>query len=230
MPPRRAWPPPACDPDALDAAWCVRTPSAAARATSRSLGRSLARTAARVVPDLPIALADGRPPVQPVAFGLLATAVGCAPDEAALASAHGTAAALSAAGLRLLSLDPFDVAAVVSDLRPEIDGVADSHDRPRRRGRPPPRVHSVRGDRRRAPVRLADPSLPQLTAEPTRTRGAFTVHDIGTPGHTHDHATTADRGDGAFRVGIGGPVGTGKTALVAALCRAAVATTCASAW
>ena len=114
------------DPDALDAAWCVRTPSAAARATSRSLGRALARTAARVVPDRPIALTGGGPPVQPVALGLLATAVGCNPDEAALASAHGTAATLSAAGLRLLSLDPFDVAAVLHDLRPEVDGVATS--------------------------------------------------------------------------------------------------------
>jgi urease accessory protein len=114
------------DPDALDAAWCVRTPSAAARATSRSLGRALARTAARVVPDRPIALTGGGPPVQPVAVGLLATAVGCNPDEAALASAHGTAATLSAAGLRLLSLDPFDVAAVLHDLRPEVDGVATS--------------------------------------------------------------------------------------------------------
>jgi urease accessory protein len=40
--------------------------------------------------------------------------------------------------------------------------------------------------------------------------------------HTHDHDTddhqARDRGDSAFRVGIGGPVGTGKTALVAALC------------
>ncbi|MGQ0431513.1 MAG: urease accessory protein UreF [Microthrixaceae bacterium] len=111
------------NPDALDAAWCVRTPSAAARATSRSLGRALARTAARLVPE-PIALADRRPPVQPVAFGMLATAVGCTPDEAALASAHGVAATLSAAGLRLLSLDPFDVAAVLHDLRSEVDGVA----------------------------------------------------------------------------------------------------------
>jgi urease accessory protein len=114
------------DPDALDAAWCVRTPSAAARVTSRSLGRSLARTAARLVPDRPIELADRRPPVQPVAFGLLAMAVGCDPDEAALASAHGTAATLSAAGLRLLSLDPFDVAAMLLRVRPDVDGVAGS--------------------------------------------------------------------------------------------------------
>jgi urease accessory protein len=114
------------DPDALDAAWCVRTPSASARATARSLGRSLARTAARLVPERPIALADRRPPVQPVALGMLAGAIGCDPDEAALASAHGTAATLAAAGLRLLALDPFDVTAVLHDLRPEVDGVATS--------------------------------------------------------------------------------------------------------
>ncbi|WP_436794684.1 urease accessory protein UreF [Actinospongicola halichondriae] len=114
------------DPDELDAAWGVRTPSAKVRATSRSLGRSLARTAAVMVPDGRIVLADGRPPVQPVAFGLLASAIGCDPDETALASAHGTAATLSAAGLRLLSLDPFDVTATLYDLRPEVDGVAAS--------------------------------------------------------------------------------------------------------
>lgn len=114
------------DPDVLDAAWCVRTPSATARATSRSLGRSLARTAARVVPDHPIRLTDRRPPVQPVALGLVATAVGCDADEAASAAAHGAAATLAAAGLRLLSLDPFDVAAVLHDLRPEVDGVVGS--------------------------------------------------------------------------------------------------------
>ena len=48
------------------------------------------------------------------------------------------------------------------------------------------------------------------------------MHDIGTAGHTHDHThdhPPRDPGDGAFRVGIGGPVGTGKTALVAALCQ-----------
>ena len=114
------------DPAALDAAWCARTPSEVARATSRSLGRSLARTAARVVPDHPIHVASQRSPVQPVALGLLATAVGCDADQAALASAHGTAATLAAAGLRLLSLDPFDVAAVLHALRSAIDDVAAS--------------------------------------------------------------------------------------------------------
>ncbi len=114
------------EPDALDAAWCVRTPSAVSRATARSLGRSLARTAARMVPDHPIALSDRRPPVQPVALGMVAAAIGCDPDEAAMASAHGTAATLSAAGLRLLSLDPFDVTAMLHRLRPAVQGVVRS--------------------------------------------------------------------------------------------------------
>ncbi len=113
-------------PDDVDEAWCVRTPSATARSTARSLGRSLARTAARVVPDATIALGDGRPPVQPVALGLVAAAVGCDPDETALASVHGAAATLAASGLRLLSLDPFDVAAVLHGLQPDIEAVAAS--------------------------------------------------------------------------------------------------------
>lgn len=114
------------DPGVLDRAWCVRTPSAVARETSRSLGRSLARTASRLVPDRSFALADGSPAVQPVAFGLVASALGCDSDEAALASAHNAAATLSSAGLRLLSLDPFDVTAVLHQLRPEIERVAAS--------------------------------------------------------------------------------------------------------
>lgn len=114
------------DPDAIDAAWCVRTPSSVARATSRSLGRSLARTSAHLVPDHPLVLTDGRPPVHPVALGMLAAAIGCDPDEAALGSVHSTAATFSTAGLRLLSLDPFDVAAILHDLRGDVEGVARS--------------------------------------------------------------------------------------------------------
>jgi urease accessory protein len=38
-------------------------------------------------------------------------------------------------------------------------------------------------------------------------------------GHDHAHVHAAVPGSRALRIGIGGPVGTGKTALVAALCR-----------
>jgi urease accessory protein len=46
------------------------------------------------------------------------------------------------------------------------------------------------------------------------------LHDHGAPGHHHDH-DERQRGPGGhpLRIGIGGPVGSGKTALVAALCR-----------
>ena len=50
------------------------------------------------------------------------------------------------------------------------------------------------------------------------------THDHDTrPGHDHgatpDPASAAHSRDRALRIGIGGPVGSGKTALVAALCR-----------
>ncbi|MDQ2678989.1 MAG: urease accessory protein UreF, partial [Actinomycetota bacterium] len=67
---------------------------------------------------------DGRPPMQPVVFGALAAHIGCSPLEAATGLAHGTAAALTTAALRLLSLDPFSVAAVLDRLRPTIDAAA----------------------------------------------------------------------------------------------------------
>lgn len=112
--------------DAVDAALVLRQPGRAARDASRSLGRSLARTAARLWPGREPRLADGRPPLQPVAFGTVAALAGCGPREAALASVHGAAAALSSAALRLLGLDPFAVAGVLVDLRGAVAEVATS--------------------------------------------------------------------------------------------------------
>jgi len=47
------------------------------------------------------------------------------------------------------------------------------------------------------------------------------MHDVLDPHHHHEHPHDAPgrAREGALRVGIGGPVGSGKTALVAALCR-----------
>jgi urease accessory protein len=44
------------------------------------------------------------------------------------------------------------------------------------------------------------------------------LHDVIAPGHAHDHHHEHGN-DHPVRIGIGGPVGSGKTALVAALCR-----------
>jgi urease accessory protein len=46
------------------------------------------------------------------------------------------------------------------------------------------------------------------------------LHEHGAPGHTwHDHSPAPRTGGRPLRIGIGGPVGSGKTALVASLCR-----------
>jgi urease accessory protein len=112
--------------DDIDAALTLRMPGAAARAASRSLGRSLARTAERLWPGASPRLADGRPPLQPVALGAVAASAGCSPHEAALCTTHAAAAALTSAALRLLGMDPFAVAAVLADLRDPVAEVADS--------------------------------------------------------------------------------------------------------
>lgn len=112
--------------DGLDAALTLRQPSRAARDASRSLGRSLVRTAARLWPGREPRLTDGRPPLQPVALGVVATLSGCGPREAALCTTHAAAASLSSAALRLLGLDPFEIASVLADLRGPVAEVAES--------------------------------------------------------------------------------------------------------
>jgi urease accessory protein len=46
------------------------------------------------------------------------------------------------------------------------------------------------------------------------------LDDNGNPVPHHDHYHPLEPGDRAVRIGIGGPVGSGKTALVASLCKA----------
>lgn len=112
--------------DDIDSALTLRQPSRATREASRSLGRSLVRTAARLWPGCEPRLTDGRPPLQPIALGAVATLAGCGPLEAALCTTHAAAASLSGAALRLLGLDPFEVAGVLADLRAPVAEVAES--------------------------------------------------------------------------------------------------------
>lgn len=112
--------------DEIDAALTLRQPGVAAREASRSLGRSLVRTAARLWPGREPRLIDGRPPLQPVALGVVATLSGCGPGEAALCTTHAAAASLASAALRLLGLDPFSVSGVLADLRGPVAEVAES--------------------------------------------------------------------------------------------------------
>ncbi|MBE1537168.1 urease accessory protein UreF [Actinomadura algeriensis] len=112
----------------LDAELDARTPSPALRGTSRRLGRQLLR-AARAVRPAPVlgALAAAFPagPHHPVALGAAAGAWGLPPRAAALAALHDAAAGPAAAAIRLLGLDPFAVHAVLADLGPALDALAD---------------------------------------------------------------------------------------------------------
>jgi urease accessory protein len=60
----------------------------------------------------------------PGVLGAAAAAAGTDPLGAALACAHGAIATPAGAAVRLLGLDPFQVAAVLARLGPEVDAVA----------------------------------------------------------------------------------------------------------
>lgn len=115
------------DPLDLDDAADARTPSPALRATARRLGRQLTRAARAAWPsDALDALAAVRPrgAHQPVVLGLTARAAGLTPQDAAHAAAYESVTGPATAAVRLLSLDPFAVTAVLARLAPDLDEVA----------------------------------------------------------------------------------------------------------
>ncbi|WP_250009377.1 urease accessory protein UreF [Actinoplanes sp. M2I2] len=104
----------------LDAGFDARTPSPAQRKASRAQGRALLR-AARAMWSLPPV---GREPHQPVALGVVASAAGLSPTEAAVAAAHGTVSGAASAAVRLLGLDPYAVHGLLARLAPDCDRIA----------------------------------------------------------------------------------------------------------
>ncbi|GAB3418170.1 urease accessory protein UreF [Flindersiella endophytica] len=115
------------DPAAADVAADVRTPAPPLRQVSRSQGRALIRAGRAIWPsprldELAAARPDG--PHQPVAFGLLAAVAGVPPDQAALASAHGSISGPASAAIRMLGLDPYAVHAVLARLGSACEQVA----------------------------------------------------------------------------------------------------------
>ncbi len=115
------------DPLDLDAAADARTPSPALRATARRLGRQLLR-AARVAWPSPaldaLAAALPRGAHQPVVLGTAAAGAGLGPLDAAYCAAYESVSGPATAAVRLLGLDPFEAAAVLARLAPELDEVA----------------------------------------------------------------------------------------------------------
>ncbi|MDX6228299.1 MAG: urease accessory protein [Frankiales bacterium] len=110
----------------LCAEFAARTPSAAARRAAAAQGRALLRTGRRVWPSAALETLAGftdRPPL-PVVQGAVAYAAGLSPADAALACVHGMATGAASAGVRLLGLDPIEVAGMLAELTAEVDRIA----------------------------------------------------------------------------------------------------------
>jgi urease accessory protein len=106
----------------LDEALDARTPSPALRRSSRTQGRALLRAGRAMWPVDVRHGADG--PHHPVALGAVAAAAGLGPGDAALVAAYTAVTGPAGAAVRLLSLDPYAVQAVLARLAPDCDAVA----------------------------------------------------------------------------------------------------------
>ncbi|WP_405015581.1 urease accessory protein UreF [Kitasatospora sp. NBC_01539] len=125
---------------ALDEAADARTPSPAQRATSRRLGRQVLRAALAAWPHPALdrlRAAHPRGAHQPVALGTTALAAGLTPAEAAAVAVYESVNGPATACVRLLGLDPYQVAAVLARLAPQLDAVAGAAAEAARRGELP---------------------------------------------------------------------------------------------
>jgi urease accessory protein len=105
---------------AVAAAWSARTPSAAMRATGRHLGTALARLTRRLWPDS--AVVSGMP--RAVVLAAAAQAAGVSPAGLARLVGYDDVQTVGSAALKLLPLDPADVAAWVLAQLPGIEALA----------------------------------------------------------------------------------------------------------
>ncbi|AUG81482.1 urease accessory protein UreF [Kitasatospora sp. MMS16-BH015] len=111
----------------LDEAADARTPSGAQRAVSRRLGRQLLRAGRAAWPGPVLdALAERWPggAHQAVVLGVVGAVAGLDPAAVAGVAAYESVNGPATACVRLLGLDPYQVAARLARLAPEVDAVA----------------------------------------------------------------------------------------------------------
>lgn len=111
----------------LDAEALARCPSPALRAAGRTLGRSLLRTGALLFPgasDLATYRAASDRTPRPVALGVVASAGGLGPDDAALVSLYDDASGVASAAIKLLPVDAAQSVAWIAALAPELTRLA----------------------------------------------------------------------------------------------------------
>jgi urease accessory protein len=114
---------------ALDDEAAARSASAVVRRASRAMGRALLRAAEASWPGdwaRGVRTAVPRGPLQPVALGAAARAAGVTREDAALVAAQSSVAGPAAAAVRLLGLDPLEVAALLARLAGDVEDVAAS--------------------------------------------------------------------------------------------------------
>ena len=112
----------------LDQEYSARVMSPYLRTTSRRLGRQLLRAAARIWPSdaVDVVAATSGGPHQPIALGAVVAAAGGSPADAAALAFHHLGAAVTSAAVRLLGLDPIELAAVQARVGRAVD--AGRHD------------------------------------------------------------------------------------------------------
>jgi len=112
----------------LDDELAARTLSPALRRAGRTLGRQMLRAGERVWPSPVYATVRAASPTgafQPVALGTVAFAAGLAPVDAASCALHHLLTSITSAAVRLLGLDPFEVARVNASFAARLDALAD---------------------------------------------------------------------------------------------------------
>jgi urease accessory protein len=111
----------------LDLEYSARVPSPYLRSVSRRLGRQLLRPSGRIWSSAGIdsvaRTADG--PHQAVALGAVVAAAGGGPADAVALSCHHLNAAVTSAAVRLLGLDPIELAAVQERAGARVDSYQD---------------------------------------------------------------------------------------------------------
>lgn len=108
----------------VEEAWAARTPSAAMRTSSRGMGRALLRVTRRLWPDHRMLAELPRGTSRAVAMGTVADACGLAPEALARVVGYDDVQTVAAASLKLLPLDPAEVAAWVLAALPDVDDLA----------------------------------------------------------------------------------------------------------
>jgi urease accessory protein len=111
----------------LDRELIARTPSPALRRNGQDLGRMLLRAMRSIAPEQAAVLdAAGAVLQQPIAYGVVAAALGLSARDAAGVVLYEAAATPAVAAVKLMSIDPFATHRCLAELAPELDELAET--------------------------------------------------------------------------------------------------------